>query len=103
VTFHSNASNLVPNDTNAAEDVFEHDRVTGQTIRISTATDGTQATDASGENYWESAVSADGSIIVFTSKANNLVGNDTNTASDIFVYSRMSQDQWIYLPLVMCD
>ena len=43
VSFRSGASNLVPDDTNAAEDVFVHDRFTGQTERASVDSSGAQA------------------------------------------------------------
>src|SRR5256885_11158068 len=35
VAFDSGASNLVSDDTNGRDDVFVHDRLTGQTIRAS--------------------------------------------------------------------
>ena len=38
VAFTSFATNLVPGDTNGVEDVFVHDRLTGITARVSTAT-----------------------------------------------------------------
>jgi hypothetical protein len=42
VAFLSWASNLVPGDTNGATDIFVHDRQTGQTTRVSIASDGAQ-------------------------------------------------------------
>src|SRR5881396_1262747 len=41
VAFDSEASTLVPGDTNARGDVFVHDRLTGQTTRVNVASDGT--------------------------------------------------------------
>src|SRR5947207_3124581 len=35
VAFHSFATNLVAGDTNAATDIFVHDRKTGETVRVS--------------------------------------------------------------------
>ena len=35
VAFHSNASNLVPSDTNGLTDIFVHDLQTGQIQRVS--------------------------------------------------------------------
>ena len=46
VTFVSAAA-LTVDDTNSVSDVFRHDRTTGDTIRVSVATSGTQATAAS--------------------------------------------------------
>lgn len=97
VTFGSNASNLVPDDTNAAMDVFVHDRQTGQTQRVSLASDGTQGNDGSGftliapdgiDFAYGSLISTDGSRVVYMSNATNLVPGDTNKSQDIFVYSR---------------
>jgi Tol biopolymer transport system component len=42
VVFESEASNLVPSDTNGRKDVFLRDRLQGTTRRISTGEDGTQ-------------------------------------------------------------
>jgi PAS domain S-box-containing protein len=42
VAFASSATNLVVGDTNGSSDIFVHDRVTGDTTRVSVAADGTQ-------------------------------------------------------------
>jgi len=93
VAFRSRASNLVPHDTNRALDVFEHDRVTGRTTRISVASDGAQA--ASGGFAWSTLttyfmsrafLSANGRYAVFGSRAENLVPGDTNDEPDVFVH-----------------
>ncbi|MBK8025496.1 MAG: PD40 domain-containing protein [Chloroflexi bacterium] len=41
--FISHSDNLVPGDSNGKMDVFVHDRLTGQTTRVSVASDGTQS------------------------------------------------------------
>ena len=84
VTFASTASNLVSGDTNGVSDLFVHDRLTGATQRVSMAFDGSQANADSGE----SAMTADGRYIAFTSYASNLVANDTNGGWDIFVFDQ---------------
>jgi PKD repeat protein/Tol biopolymer transport system component len=86
VAFKSDASNLVTDDTNNAQDVFVNDRQTGQTTRVSVASDGAQANSLS---YWPS-ISANGRYVAFTSLANNLVSGDTNNADDIFVHDRQT-------------
>lgn len=86
VAFHSDAGNLVSNDTNEIEDVFVHDQQTGQTIRISVSSTGTQGNDVSAYP----AISADGRFVAFGSKANNLVAGDTNNENDIFVHDRQT-------------
>src|SRR5262245_17209045 len=47
VAFDSKATDLVPGDTNGKQDVFVRDRVGGQTVRVSVASDGTQGNDIS--------------------------------------------------------
>src|SRR5262245_18017029 len=42
VAFHSEASNLVPGDTNGELDAFVHDRLTGETTRVSIDSSGAQ-------------------------------------------------------------
>ena len=86
VAFESWASNLVPGDTNHNYDVFVHDRQTGQTERVSVASDGTQ-----GNGFCTSpSISADGRHVAFTSEASNLVAADTNDAGDVFVHDRQT-------------
>jgi Tol biopolymer transport system component len=86
VAFYSNASNLVPGDTNRARDVFVYDRQTGQTTRVSVASDGSQA---NGDSF-APAISRDGRYVVFSSAASNLVPGDTNNADDIFLRDRVA-------------
>ncbi len=86
VAFGSYATNLIVGDTNALIDVFVHDRDTGTTERVSVATAGTQA---NGESF-SPAISSDGRFVAFRSDATNLVLNDTNNNSDIFVHDRQT-------------
>ena len=86
VAFDSEASTLVPGDTNARGDVFVHDRLTGQTTRVSVASDGTQANEGSGLP----AISADGRFVAFVSGASNLVPGDTNALVDVFLHDRLT-------------
>jgi len=86
IAFASNASNLVPGDTNGAVDVFVHDRLTGQTDRVSVASNGAQA-------YPQSifpSISGDGRLVAFSSYATNLVPEDTNNNFDVFVHDRQT-------------
>lgn len=86
VAFGSFATNLVAGDTNDVIDVFVHDRDKGTTARVSIATDGTQANDES----FSPAISSSGRFVAFRSDATNLVADDTNSNSDIFVRDRTS-------------
>jgi Tol biopolymer transport system component len=62
VAFNSDASNLVPGDTNGSVDVFVRDLRTGVTRRASVLPDGTQAP----EGATNGALSANGRVVGFT-------------------------------------
>lgn len=89
VSFWSAASNLVADDTNAGWDLFVHDRATATTTRVSVATGGVQG---SGDmvSWWPSPLSADGVFVVYTSEAADLVPEDTNEVSDVFLHDRQT-------------
>ncbi|MDX3098127.1 S8 family serine peptidase [Streptomyces sp. ME19-03-3] len=84
VAFASPASNFVPGDTNGELDVFVADRRTGETERVSVASDGTQADGFS----LTPTLSSDGRWVGFNSGAANLVPGDTNQLTDSFVHDR---------------
>jgi hypothetical protein len=86
VVFDSDASNLVPGDTNARTDVFCRDLLTGQTTRISVGAGGQQATARCGGG----SVSGNGRFVVFESDDDTLVPGDTNLATDIFLRDRQT-------------
>lgn len=86
IAFNTWASTLVPNDTNGRDDIFVHDTQTGTTTRISEASDGTQGNIGS----YDPSMSSDGRYVAFVSLASNLVDNDTNGESDIFIYDQQT-------------
>ncbi len=92
VAFVSAATNLVAGDTNAAGDIFVRDRQTGETVRVSVAGDGTQATGGSSKP----SISADGRFVAFESDAENLVAGDTNANIDVFVHDRDADGDAIF-------
>ncbi len=69
VTFESNASNLVPSDTNGKGDAFVRDLEKGTTTRISVAWNGAQANG----DAWYPVISADGRYAAFYSDSTNLI------------------------------
>jgi Tol biopolymer transport system component len=77
----SNASNLVAGDTNQSTDIFLRDLKLAKTVRVSVGTNGTEA---NGPSY-SADVTADGSVVVFTSQATNLFPGDTNGVDDLFM------------------
>jgi Tol biopolymer transport system component len=87
VAFRSFASNLVPGDTNATDDVFVRDRQNGTTERVSISSTGVQGNGPSG--LGGVAISGDGRFVVFDSPATNLVPGDTNRQNDVFVRDRL--------------
>ena len=87
VAFYSRATNLVPGDTNGLLDVFVHDRQTGETERVSVASDGTEGT---GDTIKYHSISADGLFVAFSSRASDLVPGDTNGEIDVFVHDRQT-------------
>jgi Tol biopolymer transport system component len=84
VAFESEASDLVPGDTNGKRDVFVHDRKTGTTERVSVGPDGRQADD----DVFAGSISGHGRYVSFDSWATNLVRGDTNGWDDAFVRDR---------------
>src|SRR5262249_50444215 len=82
VAFHSDMTNLVPRDTNKVFDIFVHDRVTGKTQRVSVSSAGRQANQ---ESLAGASFSADDRFLAFTSLATNLVTNDHNEITDVFI------------------
>ena len=88
VAFLSSADNLVPGDTNGADDVFVHDRLKGKTTRVSVDSAGTQGN--AGTDFGRIGISADARYVAFTSYASNLVPGDTNARRDVFVHDRRS-------------
>lgn len=84
VSFGSEGSNLVPNDTRLY-DVFVHDRETHTTELINVSSTGEQA---QGTTNMASAISDDGWYVAFFSDATNLAPNDRPGTTDVFVRDR---------------
>jgi hypothetical protein len=85
VAFDSGASNLVAVDVNPWPDVFVKDLQTGVTTMVSVNTSGGQGSIPSQSGT--SSISDDGRLVVFYSYV-NLVPNDTNNMTDIYVRDR---------------
>ncbi|HEV3365386.1 MAG TPA: hypothetical protein VG795_14855 [Acidimicrobiia bacterium] len=88
MAFSSSATNLVADDTNGVGDVFVHDRARKETARVSLGPGGAQGT---GGDSYAPALSADGRYVAFASDAPDLVADDTNKATDVFVYDRQAK------------
>jgi Tol biopolymer transport system component len=84
VAFASDATNLVANDSFGARDIFVRDLDAGTTERVSL---GLASAEANNHSF-APAISGDGRYVAFASFASNIVANDLNDESDIFVYDR---------------
>lgn len=81
IVYHSEAGNLVANDTNNASDIFYHDKKTGATYRITLGSQGEGNDDSV-----DPRISDNGRYVVYSSAASNLVEGDTNVKYDIFLF-----------------
>jgi len=97
VAFAASATNLVADDTNGQHDIFVHDMVDHTTTRVNVDSAGAEAL---GDSLGAS-ISGDGRYVAFFSNASNLVANDINGLTDVFVHdsvngttSRVSLDEW---------
>jgi Tol biopolymer transport system component len=87
VAFWSNATNLVAGDTNGVGDVFVHDLSSHETVRVSVSSSGEQGNEISSTP----AISGDGRLVAFVSRATNLVPGDVafpgdTNYNDVFVH-----------------
>lgn len=83
VAFQSKATNF-DQVNGSIPAIFVHDRNSGETNRVSVNSDGYAADDA----CTGPAISFDGRFVSFESIATNLVSDDTNSASDVFIRDR---------------
>jgi hypothetical protein len=86
VAFVSDATNLVPNDTNGFADVFIRDLQLQTTSIESLSTLRELGNQASGQAF----LSPNGRFLVFRSAATNFADGDTNSAEDIFLRDRLT-------------
>ncbi len=84
VAFDSEATNLVPGDTQGVRDVFVHDLVSRQTTRVSVNSMG----GAGNSESRLPSISGSGRYVAFESRASNLVQGDNLGHRDVFVHDR---------------
>ena len=73
---------LVAGDTNGTRDAYRRDRRTSEIVRVSMPDPALQTFDGSSSHP---SMSADGNTIAFESLSENLVANDINGGSDVYV------------------
>jgi hypothetical protein len=83
VAFVSLATNLVPGSPGGVENIYRHDRFTGETVLVSApnAADG----PAVPEDSDDVAISADGQRVIFQSWASDLVAGQRTITKQVFV------------------
>ncbi len=86
VLFQSEASDLMPGDTNGVTDIFRRDLVTGTTELVSVGASGSSANSSSSD----AVMTPDGRYVTFVSTASNLVSGDLNGTPDVFVRDLVS-------------
>jgi Tol biopolymer transport system component len=84
VVFTSGDSGLVPDDIEGPQDIFVRNLETWAIERVSVSTAGAEANERNGV----AAINADGSVVAWWSRADNLVEGDDNGQDDIFVRDR---------------
>ncbi len=91
---------LVPGDGNFANDVYVAERATNALTRVSVASDGTQGDGPSGVLLFGDQIgpvmSDNGRFVVFGSDAENLVANDGNVDSDVFLRDRDTDQDGVF-------
>ena len=88
VVFQSQATNLVPGDSNGRSDAFVRDLQNGTTTRVSVDSSGNESVVGSGT--FNTAVSANGRYVTFGSGGSDLVADDTNNRVDAFLHDRVT-------------
>ena len=81
ISFSTVDANVIANDTNALEDVFVFNPVTGTVVRGSESSLGAQGGNFSTEAW----LSPDGRYLAFQSRAPNLVPSDGDGTNDVFI------------------
>ncbi|CAA9436724.1 MAG: hypothetical protein AVDCRST_MAG64-3842 [uncultured Phycisphaerae bacterium] len=82
VAFRSAASDLVPNDTNNAEDIFLRNLTNNTTTLLSVNRTGTASARGQSRFPW---LSANAGAVTFSSSATDLVADDNNNQEDVFL------------------
>lgn len=94
VVFTSQGTNLVPNDTNGAQDIFRKDLVTGEIVRLSATATGAQGQGTADDAHsYNPQISRDGRYVSFDSFS-GLVPYDTTNSRDVYVVDTLLKDNF---------
>lgn len=95
IGFASTATNLVPDDdTLKGADIFVHERITGETRRVSVSDEGV----GSDGTQFQHTISGGGCVVAFHSSGRNLVPGDLNDFADIFIRRCPAPAPYKYCP-----
>lgn len=86
ISFTSSEPGLVPGDTNGAIDIFSWERLTGETVLVSNATDGGPSMGQGNH----SSISGDGRFVAFESYARDLAAGDRSGTGNVFLWDRVT-------------
>jgi Tol biopolymer transport system component len=86
VVFGSEATDLVPGDTNGVFDLFVRDLAAGTTVRVNVDSAGNQSYGGGSD----ATISGNGRFVAFSSDAGDLVAGDTNSDDDVFVHDLLT-------------
>ncbi|MCX4758962.1 TolB family protein [Kitasatospora purpeofusca] len=81
----ADATNLVPGDTNGAEDIYLRDRWTGRTERLTT---GDPKREVPELNSYLASISWDGRYVAFASSRTDLVAGPVNQLANVYLLDR---------------
>jgi Tol biopolymer transport system component len=103
IAFHSNAADLLAGqvDRPGTTDVFLYDRLSGATRLLSHTGGSVSAAANSGSGSPQ--ISADGETVSFNSFASDLVADDYNLQTDVFVHGRAGLDYHTLTPCRLFD
>lgn len=90
VAFISDCETLVPNSLGSGSSIYWRDITSGHNKKVSVSSNGTPA-NSSSSIFPRIAISGNGQYVAFTSKATNLVANDSNGVADVFVHNVASE------------
>ncbi len=93
VVFESEATNLVPGDTNGFADIFLVDRQANAIRRVNVTNTGGQALGGHSRNP---RISANGRHVVFESRATNLASGDRNNVWEVYVHDRDANHSGVF-------
>src|SRR5215468_8110375 len=87
VAYYTDASNILPSpdDSNGFTDVYVYDRNAMQTTRVSVGFNGQNPNGPSMAQRFRPSIDRDCTCVAFSSDATNLVDNDTNDKTDVFL------------------